>query len=158
MSTNIVAATIAEAQEKPDKEHVLHRLKDWQNRVHALYDCIEQRLGDGYTYDRTGKHMSQEEMVQRTHLGSNDVPQLDILTVEQGGRRVAELRPRGLWIIGANGRVDLIVMPRSGGSRLYMLLDHSLPLSGETDWRIVRPSDRLHQPRFRPEVLSDLLE
>ena len=158
MNVNIVAATIAEAREKPDKGHVLARLKDWQTRVHSLYQKIQKTLGNGYSYDRRGKHESQEEMVQRAHLKSDEVPKLDILTISEDGHRVAEFHPRSLWIIGANGRVDLVVTPRSGGRRLYILMDHSLPLSGRSDWRIVRPTDRLHQPPFRPDQFSDLLE
>lgn len=53
MNVNIVAATIAEAREKPDKGHVLARLKDWQTRVHSLYQKIQKTLGNGYSYRPT---------------------------------------------------------------------------------------------------------
>jgi hypothetical protein len=157
MNDNIVNATIAEAREKPDKAHILDRLRDWQVRVHALYDAVEKSLGDGYTYDRSGKHLSGEELVQRAAIESREVPKVDILRIEQNGKLVATLMPRGLWIIGANGRVDIIIVPRSGGVRIFMLIDHSLPLGGESDWRIVQPSDRLQQPPFRPERFRELL-
>jgi hypothetical protein len=157
MNDNIVNATITEARQKPDKKHVLARLSDWRTRVHTLYDTIQNSLGDEYTYDRSGKHASQEEIVQRAGVEPQEVPQVDILRIERDGTLVAMLQPRGLWIIGANGRVDMIVIPRSGGRRLYMLIDHSLPLSEESDWRIVRPSDQLQQPPFRPERLHELL-
>ena len=158
MADNIVNATITEAREKPDKAHILSRLRDWRVRVHALYDTIRQSLGDEYAYDRSGKQASGEELVQRAGLKPSEVPQLDILRIERSGRLVATFQPRGLWIIGANGRVDMIIIPESGGRRLFMLFDQSLPLSGTSDWRIVRPStDPLHQPPFRPERLHELL-
>jgi hypothetical protein len=158
MNDNIVNATITEALEKPDKNHVLDRLSDWQARVHALYDAAQQSLGDDYTYDRSGKQASEEELVQRAGIKPEEVPKLDILRIEHNGALVAVFQPRNLWIIGANGRVDMVIIAGSGGRRLFMLFDHSLPLSGATDWRIVRPSDDpFKQPPFRPERLRELL-
>jgi hypothetical protein len=158
ISDNIVSATIAESRDKPNKKHVLARLRDWQARVHALYDAVQKTLGSDYAYDRSGNQESAEDMVQRVRLDPAKVPKLDILRIEQDGKAVATFVPRGLWIIGANGRVDVIITPRSGGRRLFMLIDHSLPLSSESDWRIVRPSDQLHQPPFLPERFGELLE
>jgi hypothetical protein len=158
MNDNIVNATITESLEKPDRKHVLDRLNDWQARVHALYDAVRQSLGDEYTYDRSGKQASDEELVQRAGIIPGEVPKLDILRIERNAELVAAFQPRNLWIIGANGRVDMIISPRSGGRRLFMLFDHSLPLSGPTDWRIVRPSDDpFKQPPFRPEGIRELL-
>ena len=158
MNGHIATATIAEAGEPPNREHVIERLRDWRDRVHALYDLVEATLGNTYSYDRTGKHRSNEELVQRVGLSVRDVPQVDILRVEQSGKLVASFQPRGLWIIGANGRIDLLVAPRSGGRRVFMLVDHSLPMSDRTDWRIVRLSEQLKQMPFRPENLHELLE
>jgi len=157
MDGNIVDATIAEAREKPDKDHVLARLQDWQNRVHALYDTVQKALGPKYVYDRTGKNEPREEMVQRVGLEPGEVPKLDVLKITQNDRQLALFTPRSLWMIGANGQVDILVTAKSGGRRLYNLIDRSLPLSKNPDWRIVRPADRLHQPPFRPDTLADLL-
>lgn len=158
MDGNIVDVTIAEAREKPDRRRVLERLRDWQTRVHSLYESVQNTLGPGYACDRTGKHESMEEMVQRAGLTPGEVPKLDILTITQNGKQVARFEPRSLWMIGANGQVNVVLTPKSGGRRLYMLIDRSLPLSNDSDWRIVQPSDRLHQPPFRPETFGDLLE
>jgi len=126
--------------------------------VHGLYDQIEHALGSDYSYDRTGKHQSAEERVQQSGLNPDDVPPIDILRIEQSGRLVAVIQPRGLWIIGANGRLDLVLTPRTGGRRLFMLMDLSSPMENRTDWRIVRPSDGLQQLVFKPERLRELLE
>lgn len=158
MNGHLASVTIAEAVGPPDREHVIERLCDWQERVHALYDSVESALGGAYSYDRTGKNKSYERAVQRVGLSLDDVPAVDILRVVQGERLIAEFLPRDLWIIGANGRVDLILLSKSGGRRMFILVDHSLPLSGKSDWRIVRPSDPLRQPQFRPEDLPGLLE
>lgn len=158
MTTDVTTATMAEALETPGREATLRRLLDWQRRVHRLYDDVRAALGPSYSYDRTGKQRSAEERVQLAGLTEEDVPPVDILRVEQEGRLVAQFLPRMLWMIGANGRIDLVVMPSTGGRQILMLLDRSLPLSGQSDWRLVRPSDHLAQPLFRVERLRELLE
>ena len=158
MIGNVVADTIAETREPPTPETTLRRLRDWQSRVHDLYSQIERALGPGYSYDRTGKQQSGEERVQQSGLRPEDVPPIDILRIERSGHPVAMILPRGLWIIGANGRLDLHLFPKAGGRRLFMLMDLSSPLEEHSDWRIVRPADRLHQPVFIPERLAELLE
>jgi hypothetical protein len=158
MNDNIVNATITEVLEKPGRKHVLARLSDWQMRVHALYDSVQASLGGDYTYDRSGKQTPAGDRMQRAGIKPEEVPKLDILRIECDGALVATFLPRGLWIIGANGRVDMLVIPRSGGRRLFQLFDHALPLSGVADWRIVRPSDDpFQQAPFRPERLRELL-
>jgi hypothetical protein len=114
-STNIVPDTIAEIQGSLDRDRVLPRLEDWRDRVHGLYDKIQIGLGERYCYDRNGKHSTLEEVVQRAELSAADIPRIDILRIEERNRTLrALLQPRHLWIIGANGRVDLTVIPKIG--------------------------------------------
>jgi hypothetical protein len=155
---NVVSETIAETREKPTRELTLRRLRDWRRRVHALYDRIEDALGPDFVYHRDLKYHSSEERVQESGLGPEDVPAIDILEIERSGRKVAVIQPRGLWIIGANGWLDLVLSPSTGGRSLLMLIDLSSPTEHDSDWRIVRPSDRLRQPVFEPERLRDLIE
>jgi hypothetical protein len=156
----VVSDTIAEALEPPDRDHALARLNDWRDRVHRLYDEIQAGLGGRYHYDRQGKHRTLETAVQRSGISREQVPPIDILRIEQpGGALRAMLQPRHLWIIGANGRVDLTILPKSGiGRRQFMLLDLSRPMRRRSDWRLVSPADRLEQPRFRVAKLRELLE
>jgi hypothetical protein len=155
---NVVSDTIAEWAETPTRERTLQRLRDWRSRVHALYDQIEHALGADYSYDRTGTHQSWEERVQESGLGRDDVPPIDILRIERSGHLVAVIQPRGLWIIGANGRLDLVLTTKTGGRRLFILYDHSSPMDDRTDWRIVRPSDGPRHFVFEPGRLRELLE
>lgn len=159
-SGNVVADTIAELNEGLDRERVLARLGDWRDRVHRLYDEIETGLGTGYVYDRTGKHISQEDIVQRAGLTQSEVPPIDVLRIEGPHRRaLAIFQPRHLWMIGANGRIDLFVTPKVGvGRRHFMLIDVSRPLTAPADWRLVSPAERLDQPPFSVRRLHELLE
>jgi hypothetical protein len=155
---NVVSDTIAEWREPPTREQTLQRLRDWRSRVHGLYDQIEHALGADYSYDRTGKHRSAEERVQESGLNPEDVPPIDVLRIELSGHPVAVIQPRGLWIIGANGRLDLLVVPKADGRRLFILYDHSSPMEDRTDWQIVRPSDGPQHSVFEPGRFRELLE
>lgn len=156
--SNIVSATIEELVEPVRRDHVMERLCDWRDRVHRLYDHVQDGLGTDYVYDRSGKHRTMEAMVQRAGIEEADVPAVDILRIErpQGTLR-ATLQPRYLWIVGANGRLDLLIARPSGGRRLFMIYDLAAPMSGVSDWRLVSLADRLHEPPFRVDRLQELL-
>ncbi len=58
----------------------------------------------------TEKQRNTEEQVQRANLSESQIPSLDILRIlDLNDRTRALIIPRGLWIIGANGRLDLRV-------------------------------------------------
>src|SRR3954449_9678687 len=115
-----------EVREATSPERVRQRLDDWRSRVNALYDSIEDVLvGTGFKTDRTGTHTNIEEIPQR--LGVYQ-PALNVLrVVRPDGTNAAMLTPKGLWIIGANGRVDLRIISVSGSNEIYLLLDTSEP-------------------------------
>jgi hypothetical protein len=128
-------------------DRAVQRLDDWRKRVHALYDDIQEELeGTRFAVDRSRKHHSYEELAQRAGVAREDVPELDILRIAgPNGLSAAMLIPRALWVIGANGRVDLRIMPASGGSEMHVLLDESEPLQGPAKWirsRITTPFER----------------
>lgn len=118
------------------REHVLKRLCDWRDRVHKLYDEIQHALeGSALQSNREGKHATLEELPQRVGLTPSDQPQIDILRIfRPDGTNAAILSPRGLWIIGANGRIDLRIVSSVGGTETYMLVDQSEPLAGRAQW------------------------
>ncbi len=118
------------------REHVLQRLRDWRDRVHKLYDEIERVLqGTSFRTNREGKHISAEELPLRVGLTETEQPKIDILRiVRPDDTNAAVLYPRGLWIIGANGQIDLRILPSVGGSQNYVLLDQSEPFTRPAKW------------------------
>jgi hypothetical protein len=158
MSPDIVAETMRETLAEPEREATLRRLQDWRHRVHGLYDDVEVKLGPGYVYDRTGKNRSLESRVQRAGLTEDDVPPVDLLRIERDGKVVAQFWPRMLWMIGGNGRLDLVVSARDHARRFYTLIDQSLPFANRSEWRLTRPSDSMASQPFRPERFHELLE
>ncbi len=157
MTADVVTATMREALAAPEREATLRRLHDWRQRVHALYDEVQAHLDASYICDRSGKQRSMEGQVQRAGLSEDDVPAIDILRIERNGQVAAQFVARMLWMIGANGRVDLLVISH-GVTRLFMLFDRSSPLINQSDWRLVRPTDMMARPPFHPELFHELLE
>jgi hypothetical protein len=113
------------------REDVLSRLLEWRERVHGLYDRVEQALkGYGFQFDREGKYTTSETLVQTAGVTQEEQPQIDILRiVRPDGTNAAIFFPRGPWVIGANGRIDLRLSPSVGRSHAYILMDQSGPFS-----------------------------
>ncbi len=154
-SEEIVAAKHGELP----RDHVLRRLEDWRDRVHALYDDIERALaGMDLRIDRSGKHTSAEELPQRVHLAPDQQPAVDIMHIlRPDGTNAAILLPRSVWIIGANGRIDLR-LPRTVGSEAYMLIDDSEPFSRPTRWMRVPVGLPFDREPFNPQWLANKLQ
>jgi hypothetical protein len=133
-------------------DHAKKRLDDWRERVHALFDAIESEFdGTDLKVDRRGKHTSWEELAQRMGVKP---PELDILRIERGdGTNAAILIPKGLWVVGANGRVDLRII-HPAGSEVYLLLDQSEPFAGVAQWVRSRISAPFEREPFEPQWLK----
>ena len=141
------------------RERVLERLQDWQRRVHQLDDRVETTLRDtSFRTDREGKHTSNEELVQRVGLSQDEQPKIDVLRViRPDGTNAAIFFPRGLWIIGANGRIDLRIVPPVGSSETYLLLDQSEPFSGSARWVKIPIGAPFEREPFDPSWLVSKL-
>jgi hypothetical protein len=115
-------------------ERMHTRWDDWRTRVEKLYADVEQAFqGTQFRVKRTGGTMSNEELPKRVGVELSGPP--DVLhVVRPDNSDAATLIPRGLWVIGANGRVDLKISSYMGGTQVYMLIDESRPLSGPAKW------------------------
>ena len=141
------------------REDALRRLSDWRDRVHKLYGEIERELqGTDLRSNREGKQTSSEELPQRVGLTEDDQPKIDILRiVRPDGTNAAVLYPRGVWIIGANGRIDLRLMPSIGGSETYMLVDQSEPFTSPAQWIRMPIGSPFDREKFDPRWLLSKL-
>jgi hypothetical protein len=141
------------------RERVLKRLRDWRDRVHELYRDIEQALQTlPFRIDREGKYTSLEELPQRLGIAETEQPKIDILRIVRADdTNAAVLFPRGLWIIGANGRIDLRILPAVGSSETYMLVDQSEPLTGAAQWVRMPIGSPFEREKFDPRWLAEKL-
>jgi hypothetical protein len=141
------------------REDALRRLSDWRDRVHKLYGEIERELqGTDLRSNREGKQTSSEELPQRVGLTEDDQPKVDILRIiRPDGTDAAALYPRGVWIIGANGRIDLRLMPSIGGSETYILVDQSKPFTSPAQWIRMPIGSPFDREKFDPRWLLSKL-
>jgi hypothetical protein len=143
-----------------DAAHVLARLEDWKTRIDRLYDFVESALGSRYSYDRTEKQLITEEQVHRAGLREDQVPVLDVLSIEHpSGTPRAKLVPGGLWIIGANGRIEFRVLGSDQRVKLYYIVDTSLPLFGaeKAEWQLIDRSDVLEEHPLTEQLLREVV-
>jgi hypothetical protein len=116
------------------QERVEAGIADWIKRLNDLKATIQGWLPpDASVVDRPPTRM-HEELMKRFRVPPAEMPTFEIL---QGERRLMRVQPKGLWIVGANGRVDLITPTRS-----LILVDRSRPLSGYPDWWFYAPDNK----------------
>jgi hypothetical protein len=120
---------------------VQRRADDWAQRIEALYDDVENSLPGGWMARRGASVAMHEEVMKRMGVLPRQLPTLELLC--NGAVRV-KFRPYGLWIIGTNGRIDLIE-----GQERYVLLDQARTFE-PADWRIAPAAARRASTPFKP--------
>ena len=132
-----------------DAEHVRRRVEDWEARLNGLYAMIGEWLPDGWEARRGVSVVMHETMMQRFGVEAKRLP-----TLELHGRagRVFRLTPRGLWIIGNNGRVDL-----KGDGSHYIVIDMADNFE-EPNWEVSRDDRRSDREAVTREWLRRLLQ
>lgn len=89
------------------KTDIEKRVDDWVSRVSNLYSSIKEWLNAVSLY--TAKEQSEvtmyEELMEKYQIPPK---KLKVLDIYHDDHIIATLKPIGLWIIGANGRIDLL--------------------------------------------------
>lgn len=130
-----------------DREAVEARVEDWLARLEALFRTLETwASGHGLQIQRSQQPMLEELM---TRYGAAAV-QVPVLHIQREGAFVAKIVPYGLWVIGANGRVDLST--RRG---VFPIVDMAQPL-GSPSWRLAGPGYR-DAPKLGEDVFIEAL-
>ena len=115
-----------------DAEHIRRRVDDWEERLNGLYATIGGWLPNGWEAHRGQPVRMHEELMRKFGIGRKELP---TLALSGGADDAARLEPRGLWIIGSNGRVDL---KRPG--RRYVIVDMAENFQAP-DWQAA-PAER----------------
>jgi hypothetical protein len=114
-----------------DKTYVERRVKDWEHRIHSLYQEIGQWL-NGTEYELrispNVKFELYEELMDR--FGLRPV-KLDIGAFYKGKQFIGKIAPFGLWVIGTNGALEFNTQVRS-----YKIVDKAESFARPT-WKIV---------------------
>lgn len=136
------------AGQNMSKEAVDFRVKEWNERLNGLYGQIIAWLPKGYTADCNDSVIMNEEMMKKYKTPAIKLP---VLKIVKGQESVLTFKPKGLWVIGANGRVDVLCSDSS-----FMLVDMAEPFSG-TDWRLVPPLAMGKYLKLTKQVILTLL-
>ncbi len=131
-----------------DAPYVQRRVDDWIHRLSSLYGELSAALPEGWSSEAATVTM-HEELMRKFNVPSASVPALS-LAHESGA--IASLMPRGLWVIGANGRLDLT----ADGQR-FLVLDLADAFACPI-WQVCPAQDRWNREPFTPDWLRRILQ
>jgi hypothetical protein len=128
--------------------HIEARLRDWEHRIADLYALVGAWLPAGWTAVSNRTTRMLEQPMREVGAPPRYLPVLDLL---ENGKVVTTIEPRGLWIVGMNGRLDL----RRGVSR-FLIADMADNFEAPR-WKLSSMTDRLRQrPLDRAALLAVL--
>ena len=136
-------------EQKLDADHVRRRVDDWAERLNDFYATIESWLPDGWTARMGPPVLMHAELMREFQVAPRQLPTLEL--ADESGQS-ARLEPRGLWIVGANGRVDL---KRDGHH--YLIVDRAENFE-RPDWQAVRADRRRDRRKVSCEWLRQILQ
>lgn len=132
-----------------DHDHVLRRVEDWLQRIALLYRDISTWADrNGWSHASGSPVPMNEELMQRAGLLPREQASL-VLTSPKGDR--VWFKPKGLWIIGANGRVDVYTL-----KELLLLVDTARQFEPAHWVAHHLPSTAAGGQDFNPNMLAQL--
>ena len=134
--------------ESIDAAYVQRRVDDWVHRIRLLYDELKAVVPDGWSI-RTAVVPMDEELMRKFHVSPISVPSISFI---HDSKVIATLTPRGLWVIGANGRLDLAVREKR-----FHVVDLADSFANP-DWRVCPANDRLNRELFSPDWFVNILQ
>lgn len=139
-------ATVEPKPRRLTKSYVQKRLRDWGRRIDALFKQIERWAVDEWGEDSVT--WSKRKQLQEYPMKQVGVParQFPVLEIQAGKRQVTFL-PNCVWIIGANGRIDVVA-----NGHHYTLCDHAGEDGESSDWQITHPDPRIILEPFSRKV------
>jgi hypothetical protein len=130
------------------KELVEERVKDWKERLHALFQEVRAwAVENGWRVDDSGTIGMHEELMQKFGVPATEQPTLRL----DGDHGYALFKPKGLWVIGANGRIDLYTS--KGTFSIVDLAERGT----DPRWTIFRASQKRDGDLFTPEMIENLV-
>ena len=136
-------------ENKVEKQEIEERISDWKKRISELYSNINMWLSDSEYSLKDGHKLTMYEAA----MSYCDVPatEIDTKDVYAGKTFILALKPRGLWIIGANGRIDILSTKGN-----YILVDSAKPFE-TPQWKLFN-GIRENGVEFTKPILLNLLK
>ena len=129
-------------------EYVEQRIEDWEKRLADLYSMIQSWLPNGWEAINGEYVVMHEKIMKSAGVEQRKIPTLKVFN--QTGNEII-FEPRGLWVIGANGRVDFEYK-----GELYYIYD-SADNFQQPEWKVVNPMYWQQRDLLNKEWMHHLL-
>ncbi len=130
----------------PTKESVEQRIQSWLENLTNFYMSIRDWADQHNWHEiNSGTIPVSSEVMNMTGVDPVEQP---ILRLEHNNK-FALFKPKGPWVIGAKGRVDLFT-----SKGVYKIIDASE--NNEPNWKIFRSSNKRDGEPFTPNKISEL--
>lgn len=133
------------------RDHVVAEVSAWEASVKQLYADVTSWYGDksNVKFDSSRSVTMSEELMQKYAVSDRELPILDIIF---GDQVLASLVPRGLWLIGAWGRIDVITEKET---RMLVRLRTE---GGTFKWHVVSLENRRVTEPLSKDLMRCVLE
>lgn len=130
---------------------VRRRVNDWIRRLNLLYNQLDEWRQDvpGTRVLHGELQQTIEYMMMEMKVPARNVPTYTIL---KGKERIAFV-PSVIWIVGANGRVNITT-----NTRQYTLVDMGGWDNASSDWQLMVSNSRKPLIQFTKQVFLRLFE
>jgi len=90
-----------------DKRHIKRRVDDWAQRVSDFASSIQGWISDisGLEIVPSRKERMYEELMRAFDV---EMREIQSYVIKKEGKTILVVKPSGLWIMGANGKIDLL--------------------------------------------------
>ena len=132
-----------------EPEYVLQRVEDWESRLTDLYSMIREWLPNGWEVTDGEPIIMNEKLMQIAGIEPRNIPTLRLSNHVNG---TVSVEPRGLWIVGTNGRVDV-----KYNGRRYFVCDYAHNFE-QPDWKVVNSLNWQDVVPFTEEWITQFLE
>jgi hypothetical protein len=137
---------------KPSKADLDRRIDDWMERLGQLRGLVDQWIGerpdsDLITQDAPAVPM-RESLMQQYNIPERSMP---AFKVTKGDKQIALFRPVGLWVVGANGRVDVFTEKAAP-----ILVDAASPFD-KPAWKLYASKSPRNAIEFEKESFYSIL-
>lgn len=132
------------------RDRVVAEVARWERDINQLYTDVSSWCRDrpGVKFELSRTVTMSEELMQKFAVSDRELPILDIVT---GGQVLASFVPRGLWLIGAWGRIDIITQAQT------RMLIMTRVENEELEWRVVALDNRRKTEPLTKELMQRLV-
>lgn len=131
-----------------ERQRVVEEVEDWFSRIDAFYRQILAWLDDqtDLRFEQTRTVIMSEELMQKYAVVDRELRVLDVIREEQV---IASFVPRGLWLIGSWGRIDMITRDRT-------IVIVAIKENDRYEWKFAPPDIRHRLKPFDKSALVEL--